>query len=206
MSVFENSSTSPINKSTINLDDEEVTFVENNYTNENPISHKISEAIQSHTGICVTPIRTKIYPTKEVAVITVDKFKSKAIKIQPPSGELLCRFRDVKVIEDGSWIPFFNAQLVGVGDFIRLHNGILEMSITRFDPSDDKLFLFGQDYVNIDLPTNVSLSYEDDETNKLGTVRCLIERNENDHYIGKVSAKDNTGIPMDKLGYHRTWY
>jgi hypothetical protein len=182
------------NKSVLteDINDELITFADD-------VSQKISETVQMHSGVCVTPIRTRSFPTREVAVITIDKNKTKAVKIQPPSNELLCRFRDVRVTEDGSWIPYFNSQLLGNEDYTKLRNSILDISVTRFDCTDTKIYIFGTDYVNIDLPNDVVLTYTDEENTLTGNVKGLIDQDENEHYIIKVSAKTNEGINTNEL-------
>lgn len=199
MSDFESLSTSLNKKSNIISGDDSVTFI----SNETPMStsKKISDTVNSlSNGVCVTPIKTRLYPSKEVAVITVDKNKNKTMKIQAPTNELLCRFKDVKIIDDGKWIPFFNPQLLGVEDTTILRNGIIEISVTRFDPQDTRFFIFGNEYINIDLPIEVNLSYEDDETNTTGMIKGFIERTENEYYVAQIHSKTVEGISADKLG------
>jgi pantothenate kinase len=175
-----------------NVNSDLVTFADD-------VGRKISEAVHSHSGVCVTPIRTRVFPTKEVAVITVDKNKIKAVKIQTPSNELLCRFRDIQVIEDGSWTPYFNTQLLGNDDYTKLRNSILDISVTRFDSTDTKFYIFGTDYVNINLPNEVVLTYTDEENAKTGNVKGLVDQDENEHYLVKVSTKSNEGVNMNEL-------
>lgn len=151
------------------------------------------------SNVCVTPFKTKPSHQKEVAIIIVDKNSNKTLQIQAPSTGLICRFKDIRYIEDGKWVPYFNFNLLGIEDFARLQNSLLEVAVTRFIPTDKKFSIFGDSYVNVELPEEIILTYVEEEDVGNGKITGKISKNENDHFICTIADKTNDGQQVENL-------
>jgi len=161
---------------------------------------KIEDMIDSiDSNVCVTPFRTKINKQKEMSVIIVDKYANKKTEVHLPSKGIICRFKELKYVDDGMWTPYFNLNLIGIDDYTYLNVNVLEINVTRFISTNNVFYIFGENYVNIELLSEVVFSYLEEDDISSGTVRGTIQRDKDGYYKCKLDDITFDGKNIEHL-------